>query len=129
MNSFIVYYVDSNGNFLEGDRFCVGSGSVLAYSALDSALAQAQNSSMPLSEAIYHALWAVRHATVRDAFSGGYINAFVIQKEDKNSHLNARIRHLLHIDCKELDMPLDVSKKILLDKEFSVSTISKILTP
>lgn len=101
-----MYYIDSSGDFVEGDRFCVGSGSTLAYSALDSAIKPTAQRSKPISltEAVYHAMWAVRHATARDAFSGGYINAFVIRRSKHYPH--GKVYHVARIDCKDLDVPL-----------------------
>jgi hypothetical protein len=78
----------------------------LAYSALDSALKPTTEPSKPISltQAVYHAMWAVRHATARDAFSGGYINAFVIRRSKQHPH--GKVYHVARVDCKELEVPL-----------------------
>lgn len=102
-----VFYVDSEGSCIEGDMFCVGSGSQFAYAILDSAeeivpvektpisaeevatpalgspsSPQPHRSSvlsrLSLQDAINTAVKAVRHATYRDGFSGGYINVLVV---------------------------------------------------
>lgn len=126
-----MYYVDNSGACVEGDIFCVGSGSPVAYSALDSALSRnelkshgnfpkpngetpiiqdlgksdihvakavsgALASHLTLEEAVNRALWAVRQATYRDGFSGGYINVFVISADG--------VRHLQRVDCRLLDL-------------------------
>lgn len=63
--------MDDQGSFLEGAMFCVGSGSHSAYSILDSSVTKLAD--LSLDEALDTALWAVKHATYRDGFSGGYI--------------------------------------------------------
>jgi 20S proteasome subunit beta 5 len=68
---YVVYYVDSEGSCISGDSFCVGSGAHSAYSILDSTNIDSSNTA---EEAVEYALWAVRHATFRDGYSGGYIN-------------------------------------------------------
>lgn len=85
-----LYYVDSEGTCVSGSRFCVGSGSSLAYAVLDTnSLA-----SSTLAEAISTAAWAVRRATYRDGFSGGYINII---------HINSTgCFHVLRIDSKNM---------------------------
>ena len=108
--AFRIYYVDNEGTRKEGDIFAVGSGSTYAYSILDAydsgkrkdinygvdALKDRRKSSydkkesdsktktlkeLNLDEAVMVGLRAIRHATYRDAFSGGYINIFAITKE------------------------------------------------
>ena len=90
-----IYYVDNEGTCIPGQRFCVGSGSNLAYAVLDTKLeALKADSSAGVDDALDVALWAIRHATHRDGYSGGYINVF---------HINATgIHHILHKDAKEL---------------------------
>ena len=103
-----MFYVDSEGSCIEGDMFCVGSGAQFAYAILDSAesaevdeeksfyaeevaesgldsphhVQQSHWSSvlsrLPLQDAIDTAVKAVRHATYRDGFSGGYINVLLV---------------------------------------------------
>eukprot|EP01031_Cornospumella_fuschlensis_P038041 gene38041-46221_t len=66
-----LYYVDDQGSCIEGEMFCVGSGSHSAYSVLDSS--RKSPADLTLAEAVDTALWAVKHATYRDGYSGGYI--------------------------------------------------------
>ncbi|CAN0377551.1 unnamed protein product [Pylaiella littoralis] len=67
-----LFYVDSDGARVKGRYFSVGSGSTYAYSVLD----EGYREDMSLQEAAALAKRAVRHATYRDAFSGGFINVF-----------------------------------------------------
>ena len=71
-----LFYVDSEGSCVPGDVFCVGSGANLAYSILDDS--EKKLSDMTVDEAVDVATWALRHATFRDSFSGGYINVIYI---------------------------------------------------
>lgn len=75
-----MFYVDSEGSCLRGKLFCVGSGSILAYSILDSQskLSDEGLSHISREEAIEIAMNAVKHATMRDGYSGGYINLFEV---------------------------------------------------
>ena len=91
---YIVFYVNSEGVCLEGDCFCVGSGSNFAYSILDNY----ELKKLYIKEAKEVAKWAIRHATYRDAYSGGYINIFQI---DKNG-----CKHIERIDSKSIEMSL-----------------------
>ena len=72
-----IYYVDSEGNLVSGDVFCVGSGATLAYAVLDSTK---DLKHMCMHESADLALWAIRHATHRDGYSGGYINVYCIDE-------------------------------------------------
>jgi 20S proteasome alpha/beta subunit len=85
-----VYYVDSEGSCVEGDMFCVGSGSQIAYTVLDSVVLRA----LTKEEALHTALWAVKHATHRDGFSGGYINVLEVN--------STGIFHVQRVDCRDL---------------------------
>ena len=71
-----IYYVDNTGARIHGDLFAVGSGSTFAYAILDTE----RRKEMTEDEAIALGIKAIRHATFRDAFSGGFINVFVINK-------------------------------------------------
>ncbi len=77
-----MYYVDSEGSCVQGDLFSVGSGSILAYSILDAQKSEHEEDLSKLSkeEAIDTALRAVKHATYRDGFSGGYINVIEVNQ-------------------------------------------------
>jgi 20S proteasome alpha/beta subunit len=87
----IVFHVDSEGICVEGDLFCVGSGSALAYSVLDSV---DKLKDISKEKAIESAVWAVKHATHRDGFSGGYINVVEVN--------STGVFHLKRIDCRTL---------------------------
>ncbi len=90
-HNFLVYYVDNEGSCVEGDLFCVGSGSMSAYSVLDSI---EQLKDVQKEKAIDSALWAVKHATYRDGFSGGYINVIEVN--------STGVFHLKRVDCRSL---------------------------
>eukprot|EP00180_Rhodochaete_pulchella_P000916 Plantae.Rhodophyta-Rhodochaete_pulchella.ctg1742.p4 GENE.Plantae.Rhodophyta-Rhodochaete_pulchella.ctg1742~~Plantae.Rhodophyta-Rhodochaete_pulchella.ctg1742.p4 ORF type:complete len:270 (-),score=43.36 Plantae.Rhodophyta-Rhodochaete_pulchella.ctg1742:2152-2961(-) len=82
-----IYYVDSEGTRLVGDKFSVGSGSTYAYGVLDAGYKW----DLTVDEAIDLGKRAIYHATHRDAYSGGYINVYHI-KEDGWVNLS-------HEDC------------------------------
>ncbi|CAM9510627.1 unnamed protein product [Phaeothamnion confervicola] len=65
-----IYYVDSEGSRIKGNYFSVGSGSTYAYGILD----REYRYNMSTEEAVELGRRAVRHATFRDAMSGGFIN-------------------------------------------------------
>ena len=91
----LVYYVDSNGVCLKGNVFSVGSGSSLAYSIIDSSWSDLQKT-FNLTQAVDLAVWAIRHATYRDSYSGGYINII---------HLNSSgVHHIKRIDSRRLSI-------------------------
>lgn len=71
-----IYYVDSRGVRTFGDMFAVGSGSTFAIAVLDTE----RRTDMSEDEAIALGIKAIRHATFRDAYSGGYIGVYVINK-------------------------------------------------
>lgn len=106
-------YVDSQGVCVEGDMFCVGSGSIVAYSALDSlmhdqkqqdseSIADAKKKSklddLDVDQAVDAALWAVRQATVRDGFSGGFLNVFMVNVTG--------VHHIKRVDSRTLKLNL-----------------------
>jgi 20S proteasome subunit beta 5 len=72
-----IYYVDNTGARINGELFAVGSGSTFAYAILDTE----RRKDMTEEEAIALGIKAIRHATFRDAFSGGFINVYVINKD------------------------------------------------
>ena len=71
-----IYYIDNNGTRIKGDIFSVGSGSTFALGVLDTE----RLSLMKEKEALSVGIKAIRHATFRDAFSGGYIAVYIIDK-------------------------------------------------
>jgi 20S proteasome subunit beta 5 len=72
-----IYYVDNTGVRIEGDLFAVGSGGTFALGILDTE----RRHGMTEDEAIALGIKAIRHATFRDAYSGGFINVFLITKD------------------------------------------------
>jgi 20S proteasome subunit beta 5 len=72
-----IYYVDDSGVRIEGSQFGVGSGASFALGILDTE----RREEMTEEEAVALGIKAVRHATFRDAYSGGFINVFVITKD------------------------------------------------
>ena len=73
-----IYYVDNSGVRLQGKLFSAGSGSTFALAILDTEF----RSDMSVEEAISLGMKAIRYATFRDAFSGGFINVYVITEKD-----------------------------------------------
>eukprot|EP00977_Amphora_coffeiformis_P029925 scaffold43533_cov153-Amphora_coffeaeformis.AAC.2 len=72
-----IFYVDNTGTRIEGDMFAVGSGSTYAQGILDTE----RRYDMTDEEAISLGLKAIRHATFRDAGSGGFINVYLIRAD------------------------------------------------
>ncbi|KAK6539655.1 Proteasome subunit beta type-5 [Orbilia ellipsospora] len=74
---FGLYYVDSDGNRVEGNLFCVGSGQTFAYGVLD----RGYRFDLTDDEAVDLARRSILAATHRDAYSGGHINLYHIKKD------------------------------------------------
>ena len=74
-----IYYVDSSGVRIQGDVFAVGSGGTFALGILDT---ETNRQNLTKEEAIALGTKAIRHATFRDAYSGGYINVYLITPEE-----------------------------------------------
>ena len=55
---------------MEGQKFCVGSGSTFAYGVLDTEYRE----DMSIEEAIALGRKSIVHATHRDAMSGGFVS-------------------------------------------------------
>lgn len=72
-----IFYVDNSGKRIEGKMFAVGSGSTFALGILDTEL----KPDLSVDDAIGLGIKAIRHATFRDAYSGGTINVYHITKE------------------------------------------------
>lgn len=70
-----IYYVDNSGLRIQGDLFSVGSGSTFALGILDT---QENRHHLSVEDAIALGIKAIRHATFRDAYSGGFINVYLI---------------------------------------------------
>lgn len=69
-----IYYVDDSGTRLEGKMFSAGSGSTFALAILDTEYRY----EMTQEEAVALGIKAIRYATLRDAYSGGFINVYVV---------------------------------------------------
>uniref|UniRef100_A0A6T8NQD8 Proteasome subunit beta n=1 Tax=Proboscia inermis TaxID=420281 RepID=A0A6T8NQD8_9STRA len=72
-----IYYVDNTGQRLRGEMFSVGSGSTFALGILDTE----RRYDMSEDEAISLGIKAIRHATFRDGYSGGYIGVYIITRD------------------------------------------------
>jgi len=72
-----LYYVDSDGTRLQGQRFCVGSGGTYAYGVLDSGYSW----DLEVDAAIELGRRSIYHATHRDAYSGGIINVYHVHEK------------------------------------------------
>jgi len=72
-----VYYIDNSGMRINGDMFAIGSGSTYALGILDTA----KRTNLTEEEAVALGIKAIRHATLRDAFSGGYISVYIVNSE------------------------------------------------
>ncbi|KAF9160991.1 Proteasome subunit beta type-5 [Actinomortierella ambigua] len=71
-----LYYVDSDGSRLKGERFSVGSGSTFAYGVLDTGY----DFDMSVDDAIALGKRSIYHACHRDAYSGGSVNVFHVKE-------------------------------------------------
>lgn len=69
-----IYYVDNDGQRLEGKLFSVGSGSTFAYGVLDTTYKY----DLTKEEALELGKRAIYHAAHRDAASGGRVNCTCI---------------------------------------------------
>jgi 20S proteasome subunit beta 5 len=69
-----LFYLDSDGSRLKGQRFSVGSGSTFAYGILDNLW----RADLTVEEACEVGRRSIYHATRRDAYSGGMINVFYV---------------------------------------------------
>jgi len=97
-----LYYIDSDGTRLKGDKFSVGSGSTYAYGVLDKEFRM----DLTLKEAVNVGKRAIWHATHRDAYSGGTINVYSIDENGWTKQYSA-------------DMNVLYNEEILPEKEGS----------
>lgn len=77
-----LYYIDSDGTRLAGNLFCVGSGQTFAYGVLDAEYRY----DMEDEEALQLGKRSILAATHRDAYSGGYINLYIVKEKGKATH-------------------------------------------
>lgn len=68
-----MYYVDSEGTRVKGDKFCVGSGSLYAFGVMDSGYRW----DLTDEDAYELGRRSIYHATFRDGSSGGIIRGKV----------------------------------------------------
>lgn len=73
-----IYYTDDQGVRIRGDLFAVGSGSTFALGILDSETDPKTRLLMTEKDAVALAVKAIRHATFRDAYSGGKRNNYMV---------------------------------------------------
>ena len=71
-----LFYVDSDGQRLEGNLFSVGSGSTYAYGVLDGGY----DFNLSVEEAIDLGRRSIYHATFRDAYSGGFVTVYHVKE-------------------------------------------------
>lgn len=71
-----LFYVDSDGTRAKGDLFCVGSGATFAYGVLDATY----DYELGEEEAIALARRSILAATHRDAYSGGFLNCYIVKE-------------------------------------------------
>jgi 20S proteasome subunit beta 5 len=72
-----IYYVDSDGTRLKGDKFSVGSGGTYAYGVMDAGYSY----DLSVEDALELGRRAIFHAAHRDAYSGGTINVYHISED------------------------------------------------
>eukprot|EP01117_Protostelium_nocturnum_P011180 TRINITY_DN4059_c0_g1_i1.p1 TRINITY_DN4059_c0_g1~~TRINITY_DN4059_c0_g1_i1.p1 ORF type:complete len:265 (+),score=91.88 TRINITY_DN4059_c0_g1_i1:280-1074(+) len=72
-----LFYVDSDGTRLEGNIFSVGSGSTYAYGILDAGY----RTDLSKEDACELGRRSIFHATHRDAYSGGMVNVYHINRD------------------------------------------------
>jgi len=88
-----IFYVDSDGTRLKGQKFCVGSGGTYAYGVLDSGY----HFDLSKDEALELGRRAIFHATHRDSYSGGVINVYHITQAGW-THIDAKDSNDLYWD-------------------------------
>ena len=88
-----IFYVDDSGMRIEGDLFTVGSGSTYAIAILDTE--RHNRFGMSAADAVTLGIRAIRHATFRDAHSGGFINVYLITHKDGWQHVFSQDLSLL----------------------------------
>lgn len=72
----LIYYVDNDGKRISGSLFSVGSGSTIAYGVLN----ESYKFDLNKDEALELGKKAIWHATHRDAYSGGNVNLYFMDK-------------------------------------------------
>ena len=72
-----LYYCDSEGTRVKGQKFSVGSGSPYAYGVLD----EGYKFDMEIEEACELGRRSIYHATYRDAMSGGFVSVYHVHAD------------------------------------------------
>jgi len=72
-----LYYCDSEGTRVKGQKFAVGSGSPYAYGVLD----EGYTFDMEVEQACELGRRSIYHATYRDAMSGGYVSVYHVHAD------------------------------------------------
>jgi len=103
-----LYYIDDDGTRLKGTLFSVGSGATYAYGILDSGYRK----DLTVNEAVELGKRAIYHATHRDAFSGGVINVYVIQKTGWTKKFSGDMNELHYGEYAKERVELKESKKM-----------------
>jgi len=103
-----LFYVDSEGTRIKGDKFSVGSGSTYAYGVLD----QGYRRDLTLHEAIELGKRAIWHATHRDAYSGGTINVYSINENGWTKQFSADMNVLAYGQYAEEQAAIDKKRGI-----------------
>lgn len=85
-----IYYVDSDGTRLKGERFCVGSGQTFAYGVLDTEYRW----DLTVEEALYLGKRSILAAAHRDAYSGGLVNLYHVTESGWIYHGNHDVGEL-----------------------------------
>mmetsp|Transcript_67894 Transcript_67894/g.162511 ORF Transcript_67894/g.162511 Transcript_67894/m.162511 type:complete len:281 (-) Transcript_67894:336-1178(-) len=93
-----LYYCDSEGTRVKGDKFSVGSGSPYAYGVLD----EGYKYEMSVQEACELGRRSIYHATFRDAMSGGRVSVYHVHAEGWTK--------VSMDDCEELHWQYDAEK-------------------
>lgn len=87
-----LYYVDSEGMRLKGQRFSVGSGATYAYGVLD----RGYRPDLSIEEAVELGKRSIWHATHRDAYSGGTINVYCITEKGWTKYFSGDMNDLYY---------------------------------
>ena len=84
-----IFYVDSDGQRLDGRLFSVGSGSTFAYGVLDTGYSY----DLSTAEALELAERSIFAATYRDAYSGGTVRIYHIDADGWADRETDSMRH------------------------------------
>ncbi|KAK2920770.1 proteasome subunit beta type-8 [Channa argus] len=87
-----LYYVDDNGTRLPGRMFSTGCGNSYAYGVVDSGYRE----DMTVEEAYELGRRGIAHATHRDAYSGGVVNMYHMQKDGWIKVCKEDVSELIH---------------------------------